>query len=105
MYSTSFIRITHTDKKISLHDEYPLVQSHDIVLLLETGSDDKPMNVRIVPNGKWGAEPVFTLRASDPMASAYVRHWAEMAQLLGINHEKVISAKVTADAMREWMRK
>ena len=101
MYNTSFIRITHTDKKISLHDEYPLVQSHDIVLLLETGSDDKPMNVRIVPNGsKFNAEPVFTLRASDPMASAYVRHWADMAQLLGINHEKVISAKVTADANR-----
>lgn len=103
MYTTNFIRITDQGTT-SLHDEFPLVQSHDIVLRFERSSDGKPMNAQIVPNGKWSAEPIFTLRSSDPMAAAYVAHWAEMASLNGLSSEKVISAKSTANAMKAWQK-
>ena len=103
MYNVNFIRITK-EGVTSLHDEFPLVQSHDSVLKFERASDGKPMNVQIVPNGsKFNAEPVFTLRSTDPMASSYVRHWAEMADLMGLEPEKVVSARSTAHAMEHWL--
>jgi len=102
MYKINFVRIT-TEGETSLHDEFPLTQSHDVVLRFEIGSDGKPLNAAVVPNGsQFNAEPLFTLRSSDPMAAAYVAHWAEMAGLSGVEPEKVINARATASAMRVW---
>ena len=101
MYKTNFIRVTEQGVT-SLHDEYPLVQSHDIVIRFEVSQDGKPMNAQVCPNGKFQVMPVFTLKATDPMASSYVQHWAEMAELNGVEQGKVISAKSTAEAMKRW---
>jgi hypothetical protein len=101
MYKTSFVRVTEQGHA-SWHDEFPLVQSHDVIIRYETSSDGKPMNAQVVPNGKWSLEPLFTLRASDPMAASYVKHWAEMAELNNESSEKIISAKSTAEAMYRW---
>lgn len=104
MYKTNFVRITE-DGKTSLHDEFPLTQSHDIVLRYQVSKDGRPMNAQVVPNGSnHVAEPIFTLRAGDPMASWYVRHYAEMINLNGGGVEKVISARSTAEAMRHWKK-
>jgi len=103
MYKTNFIRITEQGVT-SLHDEYPLVQSHDIVLRYEVSRDGKPMNAQVCPNGKFQVMPVFTLKATDPMAGSYVQHWAEMAELNGAPIEKIISAKSTAEAMYRWKK-
>jgi hypothetical protein len=101
MYKTNFVRVTEQGVT-SLHDEYPLVQSRDIVLRFEVSQDGKPMNAQVCPNGKFQVMPVFTLKATDPMASSYVQHWAEMAELNGVEQSKVISAKSTAEAMKRW---
>ena len=101
MYKTNFVRVTEQGVT-SLHDEYPLVQSHDIVIRFEVSQDGKPMNAQVCPNGKFQVMPVFTLKATDPMASSYVQHWAEMAELNGVEQSKVISAKSTAEAMKRW---
>mgnify|MGYP003637731231 FL=1 len=101
MYKIRFARITEQGHA-SLHAEFPLVQSHDIIIRYETSSDGKPMNAQVVPNGKRSLEPLFTLRASDPMAASYVKHWAEMAELNNESSEKIISAKATAEAMYRW---
>ena len=47
-------------------------------------------------------EPVFVLRARDPVAAQTVRHWATMAH--GIHEvEKVESAFRAADLMEKWL--
>ena len=104
MYKTSFIRVTEKGAT-SLHDEFPLTQSHDIVLRFETSGDGRPMNAQVVPHGKWSIEPVFTLRGGDEMAASFVKLWAEMAKLHGAKPEKVISARSTAEAMQRWFDK
>ena len=38
------------------------------------------------------------------MAASYVQHWAEMAELNGVDKEKIISAKSTAEAMKRWKK-
>lgn len=102
MYTTNFIRITETGTT-SLHDEFPLTQSHDIIIRYQTSKDGRPMNAQIVPNGsKYQREPIFTLRAGDPMAASYITHYADMLKLNGANTEKVLSAKSTAEAMHRW---
>lgn len=54
---------------------------------------------------KAGAEePVFVLRAKDPVAAMAVRHWATMAA--GTHEaEKIASAQKVAAAMDAWFRK
>jgi len=46
-------------------------------------------------------EPVFVLRAKDPVAAMAVRHWATMAQ---DEHEmaKIASALKVAEEMEQW---
>jgi hypothetical protein len=101
MYTTNFIRITEKGAA-SLHDEYPLTQSHDVVIRFQRGSDGKPMNAQVIPQGKKRTEPVFTLRANDKMAASFVQLWADIAEVHGGDPEKVISAKSKAEAMRRW---
>ena len=49
-------------------------------------------------------EPVFVLRAKDPIAVMTIRHWATMSE--GVHdEEKLQSAGCIAEAMREWRRK
>lgn len=49
-------------------------------------------------------EPVFVLRAKDPMAAMAVRHWATMA--LGKHEtEKIVEAQKLADEMDEWRKR
>lgn len=51
-------------------------------------------------------EPLFVLRARDPLAAECVRYWANRAISTG-SHEpdKGMSAHTIADAMLEWRRK
>lgn len=48
------------------------------------------------------SEPIFILRAKDPIASMAIRHWATMAYGL---HEpsKIKEARDFADAMDDWL--
>ena len=46
-------------------------------------------------------EPIFVIRAKDVLAPMLIRHWATMAD--GIHeHEKVLEARILADAIDEW---
>ena len=47
-------------------------------------------------------EPLFTLRAQDPLASTQVMLWAEAALRLGVNEEKVAEARELANMMNLW---
>lgn len=48
-------------------------------------------------------EPVFVLRAKDPIAPAAVEEWARLAQATGRHEpEKIEEARALAQAMREW---
>ena len=104
MHKSRFIRITD-DGHTSIHDEFPLTQSRDIVVRLDCGDDGKAINADIVPFSGQRHEPTFTLRASDMLAASYVRHWADMADVLGVTNEKVISARSTANAMAAYPKK
>jgi hypothetical protein len=50
-------------------------------------------------------EPIFVLRASDPIAHECVRHWAAHALWKGVPPLKVQQALDVADQMREYPHK
>jgi len=46
-------------------------------------------------------EPIFVIRAKDPLAAMLIRHWATMAE--GVHEEeKVLEARSLANAIEEW---
>lgn len=48
-------------------------------------------------------EPVFVLRANDPVASMVIRHWAQLA--FGTHKsDKIAEARRCANAMDAWRR-
>jgi len=47
-------------------------------------------------------EPVFVLRAQDVIAPSVVRLWADMAELMGVDVEKVAKAREIALHMDHW---
>jgi hypothetical protein len=48
-------------------------------------------------------EPVFVLRAKDPLAALIVRHWAFVAEEHGVHEpEKLAEARALADRMDAW---
>lgn len=49
-------------------------------------------------------EPVFVLRAKDPLAAQTVRHWATMAQGEHEDHKREEAVKL-ADEMDQWRAK
>ena len=49
-------------------------------------------------------EPIFTLRANDPIAPTAVRLWADQYWQQGGDPEKVAEARACADAMEAWQR-
>lgn len=49
-------------------------------------------------------EPLFTLRAKDPLAPMLVRLWALRAEKAGAEPEKVTEARACADAMDVWRK-
>ena len=50
-------------------------------------------------------EPIFVLRAQDPMAAAIVRVWAVFAKEAGVRQEKIEDALNVATAMDAWPTK
>lgn len=50
-------------------------------------------------------EPIFVLRATDPLASETIRHWAAHALYRGVSPAKVQAALDLADEMRDWPTK
>lgn len=50
-------------------------------------------------------EPIFVLRANDPMAPYIVRKWAAESAAHGQPHEKIIGAMNLAKEMQEWRQK
>ncbi len=48
-------------------------------------------------------EPLFVLRAHDPVAPQTIRHWATMAEGLH-EQEKIVEALRAADAMEQWLQ-
>lgn len=51
-------------------------------------------------------EPVFVLRAADPLAPAVVSYWAELAQKTGLHEvEKATGADSLAYEMRNWRQR
>lgn len=50
-------------------------------------------------------EPVFVLRARDPIAADIVRYWAWRAQCLHVNYDKVETARQVATKMDNWPTK
>ncbi len=50
-------------------------------------------------------EPVFVLRARDPMAGDIVRYWAWRAQCMHVNEDKVNEARTLAARMDNWPTK
>lgn len=47
-------------------------------------------------------EPIFTLRAKDPIAAGIVRQWASWARSRGVDPVKVEEAFACAIAMERW---
>ena len=47
-------------------------------------------------------EPIFVLRARDPLAAKLVEDWAARAVLAGLHEEKAQAAFRFAQAMRAW---
>ena len=48
-------------------------------------------------------EPVFVLRAKDPLAAATVDHWANLATGTGVHEDwKIKDARELAKEMRRW---
>lgn len=50
-------------------------------------------------------EPIFVLRATDPLAAETVRHWAAHALYRGVSPIKVQAALDLADEMHAWPTK
>lgn len=50
-------------------------------------------------------EPLFVLRAQDPLACGVVRMWCELAKWHGVPQEKIEEAIKLADRMAEWPTK
>lgn len=51
-------------------------------------------------------EPLFVLRAKDPLAPAVVRTWANNAEATGAHEpEKIAEARALADAMDEYRKR
>jgi hypothetical protein len=50
-------------------------------------------------------EPVFVLRAKDPLAAKMVEDWAARALLAGLHEDKVQAAYRYARSMRAWRKK
>ncbi len=47
------------------------------------------------------SEPIFVIRAKDPLAPMLIRHWATMAE--GVHEgEKVMEARSLADEIERW---
>jgi len=47
------------------------------------------------------SEPIFVIRAKDPLAPMLIRHWATMAE--GVHEvEKVMEARSIADEIERW---
>lgn len=57
------------------------------------------------PPGTPAEEPTFVLRAQDLIAGHAVRAWADVAEKIGVDPEKVRSARRIADAMEQWPRR
>lgn len=49
-------------------------------------------------------EPLFVLRAKDPIAAAVVRQWVLLARAGGLHSEKLAEAELLADRMESWRR-
>lgn len=47
-------------------------------------------------------EPVFVLRAHDPLAIGTVLHWIEGAEFVGIHLDKLDDARALVERMRDW---
>ncbi len=47
-------------------------------------------------------EPVFVLRAKDPLAARVVRHWCTLAEQQGLHEDKVPEADALAFQMESW---
>lgn len=47
-------------------------------------------------------EPVFTLRASDPLGPTLVEAWADLAVQLGVPVSQIQDARALAAQMRAW---
>lgn len=47
-------------------------------------------------------EPVFVLRAHDPLADAIVERWIDACEFVGIHLDKLDDARALAESMREW---
>lgn len=47
-------------------------------------------------------EPVFVLRAKDPLAANAVRDWADSAERHGLHPEKTAEARELANHMDDW---
>jgi len=50
-------------------------------------------------------EPVFVLRAKDPLAPTAIIEWAESASNQGLHADKIREALACADAMQQWREK
>lgn len=50
-------------------------------------------------------EPIFILRAKDPLASIAVRIWAQLSDIAGLHHDKTDEAREQAHRMDVWKRK
>lgn len=50
-------------------------------------------------------EPLFTLRATDPLAPILVRLWADLANSIGVDEDKTDEASNCADDMEMWRRR
>lgn len=50
-------------------------------------------------------EPVFLLRAQDPLAWVVVGLWADAAELIGADQEIIDAAREQASAMHQWPHK
>ena len=47
-------------------------------------------------------EPIFVLRANDPLAAQLVEVWADLAEYSGVELAKCQEAKVCAQEMADW---
>lgn len=47
-------------------------------------------------------EPIFVIRAQDPMAVQIVQAWADEAEKQGVAPKKLFSARNCAREMKEW---
>lgn len=111
MHKIRFIRITDLHDRASVHDTIPVLEVRDTLLRMELGDDpidgSAPKVLSCVPVTLQGQhyEPSFCLKGSDPFGHTLVNLWADFAEASGINHEKIISARSTANAMQNYPNK